>query len=50
MADGVRGDPGYRSPRYVPATCAVCVRCYFDTHRGRCVYDGPYTGYEKRKP
>ena len=34
--------PQYLPPRYTPLTCAACRNCFWDSHRGRCVYGGPF--------
>lgn len=35
---------------FVRTKCAVCDRCWLDTRSRRCLFGGPYAGYEEAKP
>ena len=39
-------DPWADKSRYQPTSCPVCKECIFDTKWGKCVFDGPFTGYK----
>lgn len=45
---GVNGDgtlaPPYKAPRYIPLTCVLCYRCFWDAAIGRCIFGGPFSG------
>ena len=35
------------TPEHVPIKCAVCDKCWRHKRLSRCIYGGPYSGYQK---